>query len=338
MQDLIQFLNNFTHEILYIQFGLLLLLFVAIAMVWAYNRKKYQELSHQIPAGVVKSYLDSIIQNSTSLKSSLFRGGGLDLTQGIPSVLPIGGLKGGDSVSVDSEMLNQKNAEIAALHAKLSEKNRTVADLEGRIKELESSKPQGSPDAAREVGALKNQVKDLEAKLKGAQEALEKAKAGAGAAAGGGDAALKKELETVTKERDELKERLQEYEIIEDDLANLKKLQQENDQLRKALEAAGVEAPASELPKKDKPAPKAEAAAPEAAAAPAPAAAAPEPEAAAPAAEPEAPAAEAAAPAEPAAAAPEAAAAPAAAGNAPETAEQGKSAEDLLSEFEKMLG
>ena len=41
----------------------------------------------------------------------------------------------------------------------------------------------------------------------------------------------------VTKERDEIRDRLKEFEIIADDLANLKRLQQENDQLKRSLAA-----------------------------------------------------------------------------------------------------
>lgn len=48
----------------------------------------------------------------------------------------------------------------------------------------------------------------------------------------------------VTKERDEIRDRLKEFEIISDDLANLKRLQQENEQLKRSLAAAGGSAPA----------------------------------------------------------------------------------------------
>jgi uncharacterized membrane-anchored protein len=43
----------------------------------------------------------------------------------------------------------------------------------------------------------------------------------------------------VTKERNGLLERLKEFEIIADDLANLKRLQQENEQLKRSLAAQG---------------------------------------------------------------------------------------------------
>lgn len=49
--------------------------------------------------------------------------------------------------------------------------------------------------------------------------------------------ASEEELSKVLSERDELRNKLQEYEIIEDDLANLKRLQQENQQLKNSLSA-----------------------------------------------------------------------------------------------------
>jgi stress-induced morphogen len=54
---------------------------------------------------------------------------------------------------------------------------------------------------------------------------------------GGGDEALKQELAMLINERDEITERLKEFEIISDDLANLKRLQQENEQLKRSLAA-----------------------------------------------------------------------------------------------------
>ena len=131
---------------------------------------------------------------------------------------------------------------------------------------------------------LKQEVQSLQVKLQEAQ------------AAGSGNEELVSELET-------LRERLKEYEIIEEDLANLKRLQQENDQLKAEIAALkkGGAAPAP--------------------AAPAPAAPAPTPE-------------------------PQKAATPAAPPKSVEAKEgpevkvenEQKSAEELLQEFEKMLG
>ena len=214
-------LTKFTDETITVFSMLLLVTMAAIIAYWFYNRKKFHQLTHEIPASVVKNYLDSIIQNSTSLKSSLFRGGGLDMGNGIPSVVPVGDLPSSMNISVGSgsEEVNQKNAEIASLTLKLNDRTKQIADLEKRLAEL------GSGKGNAEVDMLKKDVATLQAQLNDAR------------AASGGDANLQKDLATVTTERNDLRERLKEYEIIEEDLANLKRLQQENDQLKAELAA-----------------------------------------------------------------------------------------------------
>ena len=195
-------LTKFTDETITI-FGLTsLLTMLAIVIYWFYNRKKFHQLQHEIPASIVKNYLDSIIENSNSLKSSLFRGGGLDIGLGVPSVVPVGTLPTSQSIGVgtSSEELNQKNAEIASLKQNVGDRGKQITELEARLREAEQSLAE----------ALKSS---------------------------GGDANLQKELTKITNERNELRERLKEYEIIEEDLANLKRLQQENEQLKAELAA-----------------------------------------------------------------------------------------------------
>jgi hypothetical protein len=290
--------TNFNDDTIII-FSFMAIFFACIIIAyWLYNRKKFQELSHQIPASVVKNYLDSIIQNSTALKSSLFRGGGLDLGQGIPSVVPVQELPTGNVGGPSQEELNQKNAEIQSLNARLAEKDATIDDLNKRLAE-------GSGAPPVDTAPLEKEIEDLKAKL-------------AEASSGSGDAGeVQKQLDTVSKERDELKERLMEYEIIEEDLANLKKLQQENEELKKQLADGGAPAAAEPAP-------------------------APEPEPA-PAEEPqedlEAAMANAIEETPPAPEAPpeEVQAASEDLG-VPENEDEQKSAEELLGEFEKMLG
>jgi uncharacterized phage infection (PIP) family protein YhgE len=231
-------LTKFTDETITIFSMLLLVTMAGIIVYWFYNRKKFHQLAHEIPASVVKNYLDSIIQNSTSLKSSLFRGGGLDIGNGIPSVVPVGDLPSSVSIGVGSslEEVNQKNAEIASLALKLGDRAKQISDLEKRIQEITASgSGKGNSD---EANALKKDIAALQTQLTEAR------------AASGGDPAIKRELTTVTNERNDLRERLKEYEIIEEDLANLKRLQQENDQLKAELASlrGGAPAPKVEIP------------------------------------------------------------------------------------------
>ena len=102
-------LTKFTDETITVFSTLLLMTMAIIVAYWFYNRKKFHQLSHEIPASVVKNYLDSIIQNSAALKSSLFRGGGLDIGNGIPSVVPIHDLPAGNvSIGSSSEERSHK--------------------------------------------------------------------------------------------------------------------------------------------------------------------------------------------------------------------------------------
>ena len=291
MNSLINYFDKYSDQLFVIQIGFLVIILSVLVWIWYYNRKKYQHLKHQIPASVVKSYLDSIIQNSTSLKSSLFRGGGADFDpNNIPSVLPLTDLPGGTQVGLDGGGDAALKAQIAQLQAQLAEKINQVGELEKKNADLEGT------------------VKQKQERI----EELEKLLAEAQAGGGGGDPEAAAKLADMTKERDSLKEELQQYDVISDDLANMKRLKQENEQLKKALSDAGGSVPD----------------APAAEAAPAPV---------------EEPAAEAAPvveePPAPAVEEPVAEAAPAAP-EAPAEAEGGddKSPEDLLSEFEKMLG
>ncbi len=203
----------------------------AIVATWLYYRKKFRELKHEIPASIVKNYLDAIIQNSTSLKSQLFRGGGLEVGDGVPSVMPLSRLPGSAiGISDSSEELIQKNSEISMLRNMVSEKERMRQELEEKLAEMQELLEGNS--SAEEVQILKEEVETLQAELEAANK-----KAASGSGGAKADTETLKQLDIVTKERDELKERLMEYEIIEEDLANLKRLQQENEQLKKSLAA-----------------------------------------------------------------------------------------------------
>lgn len=236
VESLITLLDKFTPEILVILSGLLVITTTLFLWLWFANRRSYNLLRHQLPASVVKQYLDTVIQNSNTLKNALFRGGveGLDplslpqghgspinteqiaqfISKSNPQVL----VSGGDDSELRAQ-LNQKISELAALQSQLS-------SAQSAKRELESS-----------FAGAQARIKELEALL---------AQAGK---SGGADPALAAELEKIKKERNEFQNKLKEYEIIEDDLANLKRLQQENQQLKRALaEASGGSVPDSIAP------------------------------------------------------------------------------------------
>lgn len=228
----INYLDKFGPELLVIQFGFLVILFTLFLWLWFANRRKYHNLKHAIPANVVKNYLDSIIQNSTALKSSLFRGGGLDINS-IPSVIPLQNLLGGEGLALSGapstallEELNQKKAQIASLEAQLSASQNSQRELEAKYQQTLAA-----------LAAAEVKIKELEALLAQMRNNTD------------GDATLKAELSMLTKERDEIRDRLKEFEIIADDLANLKRLQQENEQLKRSLAAQGGTPPSTPVAK-----------------------------------------------------------------------------------------
>jgi TolA-binding protein len=223
VEAIISAIHRYSSDLILLEISLVILILVLLIGTWLYNRKKYQNLKHQIPASVVKSYLDSIIQNSTALKSSLFRGN-LELGEGVPSVVPLSNLPGANLGEYSAEENAQKDAEISRLRSELNDKRNVIKDLEGQLDDVRGNLKQAQA-----------RIAELEAMLKAKGQTVPAAPVAAD------DTKLKAELASITKERDELLERLREYEIIEDDLANLKRLQQENEQLRKALEARGID-------------------------------------------------------------------------------------------------
>lgn len=225
LDAIVNYLEKYSSQVLFIQIGFIVIIGAIFVWVWYYNRKKYNHLKHQIPASIVKSYLDSIIQNSTALKSSLFRGGGLDVDpNNIPSVMPVSDLPAGAPVNVDTQELSSLRAQIAQLQSQLDQKQNIIKDLENAKVSLEG-----------DVKAKQARIEELEKLL---------AKAQTSGGEGSSDAELK--LVELAAERDKLKETLAQYEVIEDDLANLKRLKQENEQLKKALQEAGGAAPVVE--------------------------------------------------------------------------------------------
>lgn len=230
----INYLDKFGPELLVIQFGFLVILSTLFLWLWFSNRRKYHNLKHAIPANVVKTYLDSIIQNSTALKSSLFRGGGMDLNGSVPSVMPLTNLTGGENLAINGapstallEEINEKKARIASLEAQLASAQNAQKEIEGTLHKTKGN-----------LSTAEMRIKELEALLANSSESSSDNIMS--------DPALKQEMATLTKERDEYRDRLREFEIISDDLANLKRLQQENEQLKRSLAAQGGSVPAAE--------------------------------------------------------------------------------------------
>ena len=209
-------LIHMTEESIAILLSLSSALFVFLLIYWQYNRRRFRKLSHQIPAGVVKNYLDSVIQNSSAIKSSLFLG-----EDGEPTVVPIEKLSRDDGEGENHEELSRKNAEIAVLRNGNNIKDKIIAELEEELAETRSAKTSGSSGGEE---ALRKEIEKLKKQLQGQEpESL----------------LNNDEISKLVQERDSLRDSLKEYEIIEDDLANLKSLQEENQRYREMIESMG---------------------------------------------------------------------------------------------------
>ena len=309
MDSVLHLLSQFTPEALLLEGALFLLLLAGYAAFWLLSKRRLGVIQTAVPSGVIKIYLNELIEDAERLRAQLF------------GILRAAGVK-----LSDEEMK-------AALSTGLL---RTAGTVGGTLNIPVTGQP--SPALGGQMGDIEKQMTEQARALETLgleknrleQELLSlKASGGAGGGGGGNDALIA-ELQKKIKD---LEERLAEYAVIEDDLANLKRLQQENAQLKAALAAGGgAVAAGAAVPA---PAPKKEAAAP---ADPLDDIKLGEPAAAAPVAPAETPAPEAALAEDPLAAAPavdmfaDAAPAP------PLGTGAEKSEADLVAEFEKLLG
>jgi len=180
------------------------------------QKRRYGAAKNQIPDKVVRAYLMELIANAEGFKNQLF-GEDFKIPVGaIPSSMPRMEVAVSSANAEPSLVVGgASSAELAALKEQL---NSSIAKQD---------------DLTKTISQLAGEKADLESKL---------ASAGAGAAASGDSKDL---LDKISK----LESKLAEYEVIEDDLANLKRYQQEVKQLRaqlEALKAGGTTIPAVE--------------------------------------------------------------------------------------------
>ncbi len=348
MSAWVYLVSQFSHEALLFEALLIFGLIIVYSTFWLLSKRRYGSVKTAVPSGVVKAHLNELIQDAEKLRAQLFgilyQGGGeTPLSTGEPSV------------SVHPSHAPSHFAPASASADPDPQLGQRISELEAKIKEQLSV-----------ISKVETDKSALAAEI----EKLKSIKPAESSGGGGGDVdGLKAKLK-------ELEDRLEEYSIIEDDLANLKRLQQENAALKKQIAAGGAATPTAATPvaaaavaeaavASPSPAPEAQAAAP---AAPVAEVAAANPSAASPtdaqlgalasdveksiasavtpAASPEPavnvapPADVAAAPAAPAGASavdPSAAATPAATQAAAPAEPPKADADDLLKEFEKML-
>ena len=205
----------------------LLFFTLSLSVYWLLIRKKKRENAEWVPAALVRAYLDRMRSDESETRFALFGEQPREMAGPIGQALAGGGSASGPvRVVADPNLLK----EVEALRAQLLMADRRAQEFDAKIEDVKKEKV-------------------------GLETMLAEVKSGKGIVVeGGGDSAV------LQKELSDLKAKLQEYEVIEDDLANLKKYQRENDELKKKIEefeANGGGAKAAveeeEAPKKAKP-------------------------------------------------------------------------------------
>ena len=195
--------SRFSSEALLFEALVIFTLLAVYAAFFVLRKRRFGSVKTQIPAGVVKAYLNELIGDAESLRAQLF---GLLYSAGVPAA-ELAHLRGTGSGVSAGAMLQATQAgggdpaAVQALEAKLAAQAKQIetflAEKVRVEKELEETRTKGdstSSQSSNELNKLQEKIGLLEGKLA-------------------------------------------EYSVIEDDLANLKRLQQENTQLKTQLGA-----------------------------------------------------------------------------------------------------
>ena len=221
MNEISDYFAKYTLETIGVLFWLLLAISTGLIIYWVLNRKKYRYYSHEIPASLVRNYQESSNQNQAAFNSPSVG------QQDTATVRRISDLD--SKVGADQDELNRLLAQINELKEQVSSKDQIIIDLQKKIEELmmnaDKKEDNNNEELILENKRLKERIAELEALLKAQEEK-------------NNNSSNDEELEELRRKNKDLNSRLMEYEIIEDDLANLKVLQQENARLKSLINSS----------------------------------------------------------------------------------------------------
>ncbi|MBI2607170.1 MAG: hypothetical protein HYW49_13930 [Deltaproteobacteria bacterium] len=208
--SLVYFLSKFSQEALLIELFLIGCLMTSYFGYVLTKKRRYGAARKNIPDSVVRAFLVEMISQAEGFKGQLF-GDSFKIEPGQTPRIQMPQA----TAPVDTD----SSAEIGLLKKQLAHATAKSEELSGSAETLKSEK------------AI------LETKLAQAIASAATAASAKPASGGGDNKAL---LDKIAK----LEAKLSEYEVIEDDLANLKQYQQENKQLKTQLAALSGGAPA----------------------------------------------------------------------------------------------
>jgi hypothetical protein len=209
--------SKFTSEALLFETLLMSLLVATYATFYVMKKRRHGVLGsvdQEIPAGLVKGYLNELMADAEQLRAQLF---GLLATQGAPG-------------SFSSANYSQTSGAALAGGAPGAGAGATAtapAEFQKKMSVLETK----MTEQAKALETVITEKKKIESELAAV-------KTGGTGVSASSDADLSKLKEQIKL----LETKLAEYSVIEDDLANLKRLQQENAQLKSALSGKAPEA------------------------------------------------------------------------------------------------
>ncbi len=214
MSSWVYIFSQFTPEALLFEGLIITLLCGGYTVFWVLRKRRFGVIEKDLPSGPVKAYLNELITNAEQLRVQLF---------GLLSEHP-------DLSQLQRSFIPSTASPSATPHPSLSPVNlNSDPNLDKKLAELEAK-------LAEQDTAMNKITKDKEKVEKELADALQRANS-----ASAGDSG--KEVASLQQKIHDLEERLAEYSVIEDDLANLKRLQQENAQLKSTLASKGLSAP-----------------------------------------------------------------------------------------------
>ena len=215
MTSWVHLFSKFTPEALLFEAAFICLM-AAGYFAWLVVRKRRDGPSAEaVPSSVVKTYLNELITDAEQLRSQLF------------GLLESSGIAQG---SIENAEAGQA-AQLASMQARLEvagESGLNQAELIHQVSALEAR----MKDQARAMELLMQEKSRIADELSAARA---QESAPATSPAGGAPTAGTLEATEMQAKISQLESRLSEYALIEDDLANLKKLQQENAELKRRL-------------------------------------------------------------------------------------------------------
>jgi hypothetical protein len=217
MASFIYFYSKFTEEFLLLNATLLFGTLALYLYHWVVKRRRLGAAGQFVPSEIVNVYLNQLVNEAQFVRNHLF---------GI--------------------LNDSKHTDTAAFRNMMSSGNTAAPHTDAPPRSENGAIPE---ELMNRLGSLENQLSEKEGmivninveKTKLMQEitALKAAqKAGAASAAAGDQADLLKRIKL-------LEQQLEEYALFEEDLANIKRIQQENDQLKKQIEELSKRAQAA---------------------------------------------------------------------------------------------